>query len=85
MNAGQLDEAIALLESAPRQERLSAKPSQLLREAYNRRALMRYGADRIEDAIADMTRSLEIDPSQTDLRAQLDRARERLDRIKALR
>ena len=31
-----------------------------------------------------MTRSLDIDPSQEDIRAQLARARERWERIKAL-
>ncbi len=84
LSAGRLDEAIALLEPASRGDHPNPKAARLLRDAYNRRALVRYGADRIQDAIADMTRSLDIDPSQADIRAQLARARERWERIKAL-
>ena len=84
LDAGRLDEAIALLDPAYRDDRTNPKPARLLRDAYNRRALVRYGSDRIQEAIADMTRSLDIDPSQADIRAQLARARERWERIKAL-
>jgi tetratricopeptide (TPR) repeat protein len=84
LSAGRLDEAIALLEPASRGDHPNPKTAQLLRDAYNRRALVRYGADRIQEAIADMTRSLDIDPSQADIRAQLARARERWERIKTL-
>ena len=84
LSAGQLDEAIALLEPASRGDHANPKAARLLRDAYNRRALVRYGTDRIQEAIADMTRSLDIDPSQEDIRAQLARARERWERIKAL-
>jgi tetratricopeptide (TPR) repeat protein len=84
LSTGRLDEAIALLEPASRGDHANPKAARLLRDAYNRRALVRYGADRIQEAIADMTRSLDIDPSQEDIRAQLARARERWERIKAL-
>lgn len=84
LSAGRLDEAIALLEPVSRGDHPNPKTARLLRDAYNRRALVRYGADRIQEAIADMTRSLDIDPSQADIRAQLARARERWERIKAL-
>jgi len=84
LSAGRLDEAIALLEPASRGDHPNPKAARLLRDAYNRRALVRYGVDRIQEAIADMTRSLDIDPSQEDIRAQLARARERWERIKAL-
>lgn len=84
LSAGRLDEAIALLEPASHGDHPKPKAARLLRDAYNRRALVRYGADRIQESIADMTRSLDIDPSQTDIRAQLARARERWERIKAL-
>lgn len=83
-DAGRLDEAIALLDSKPRANYPTSKSSRLLRDAYNRRALTRYGADRIAEAIADMNRSLQIDPAQPEIRTQLARARERLDRLKAL-
>ncbi|MEO5657337.1 MAG: tetratricopeptide repeat protein [Nitrospiria bacterium] len=82
-DAGRIDQAIALLESTPRSSPKS-KSSRLLRDAYNRRALTRYGADRIAEAIADMNRSLQIDPAQPEVRTQLARARERLERLKAL-
>ena len=84
LSAGRLDEAIALLEPASRGDHANPKAARLLRDAYNRRALVRYGVDRIQEAIADMTRSLDIDPSQADIRTQLARARERWERIKAL-
>jgi len=84
LSAGRLDEAIALLEPASRGDHPNPKTTRLLRDAYNRRALVRYGTDRIQEAIADMTRSLDIDPAQEDIRAQLARARERWERIKAL-
>jgi tetratricopeptide (TPR) repeat protein len=84
LSAGRLDEAIALLEPASRGDHPNPKTARLLRDAYNRRALVRYGTDRIQESIADMTRSLDIDPSQEDIRAQLARARERWERIKAL-
>jgi tetratricopeptide (TPR) repeat protein len=84
LTAGRLDEAIALLEPASRGDHADPKAILLLRDAYNRRALVRYGADRIQEAIADMTRSLDIDPSQADIRSQRARARERWERIKAL-
>jgi tetratricopeptide (TPR) repeat protein len=84
LSAGRLDEAIALLEPASRGDHPTPKAARLLRDAYNRRALVRYGADRIQEAIADMTQSLDIDPSQADIRAQLARARERWERIKTL-
>ncbi len=84
LSAGRLDEAIALLEPASRGDHPNPKTTRLLRDAYNRRALVRYGTDRIQESIADMTRSLDIDPSQEDIRAQLARARERWERIKAL-
>lgn len=84
LTAGRLDDAITLLEPASRGDRVDPKAILLLRDAYNRRALVRYGADRIQEAIADMTRSLDIDPSQADIRAQRARARERWERIKAL-
>ncbi|MBI3607213.1 MAG: tetratricopeptide repeat protein [Nitrospirae bacterium] len=85
LNAGQFDEVIALLEPVLRTAPDDPDSIRLLRDAYNRRALARYGADRIEDAVADMARSLEIDPAQPDLRARLSLARERLDRLKSLR
>ena len=84
LSVGRLDEAIALLEPASRGNHPDTKTTRLLRDAYNRRALVRYGADQIQEAIADMTRSLDIDPSQADIRAQRARARERWERIKAL-
>ncbi len=84
LDAGRLDEAIALLEPASRGDHPNPKAARLLRDAYNRRTLVRYGADRVQEAIADMTRSLDIDPSQEDIRAQLARARERWERVKAL-
>ena len=84
LSAGRLDKAIALLEPASRGNHPNPKTARLLRDAYNRRALVRYGADRIQEAIADMTRSLDIDPSQADIRAQLARARDRWERIQAL-
>jgi len=84
LSVGRLDEAIALHEPASRGNHPDTKTTRLLRDAYNRRALVRYGADRIQEAIADMTRSLDIDPSQADIRAQRARARERWERIKAL-
>lgn len=83
-DAGRLDETIALLESTPRPNHPTSKSSRLLRDAYNRRALTRYGADRIAEAIADMNRSLQIDPAQPEVRTQLARARERLERLNAL-
>jgi len=84
LSVGRLDEAIALLEPASRGNHPDTKTTRLLRDAYNRRALVRYGADRIQEAIADMTQSLDIDPSQADIRSQRARARERWERIKAL-
>ena len=84
LSAGRWDDAIALLEPAARGDHPNPKTARLLRDAYNRRALVRYGTDRIQESIADMTRSLDIDPSQEDIRAQLARARERWERIKAL-
>jgi tetratricopeptide (TPR) repeat protein len=84
LSVGRLDEAIALLEPASRGDHPDTKTTRLLRDAYNRRALVRYGADQIQEAIADLTRSLDIDPSQADIRAQRARARERWERIKAL-
>jgi tetratricopeptide (TPR) repeat protein len=84
LSAGRLDEAIALLEPASRGDHPNPKTTRLLRDAYNRRALVRYGTDRIQEAIADMTRSLDIDPSQADIRAQRARASERWERVKAL-
>ena len=85
LNAGQFDEVIVLLEPVLRTAPDDPDSIRLLRDAYNRRALARYGADRIEDAVADMARSIEIDPDQPDLRARLALARERLDRLKSLR
>ena len=84
LDAGRLDEAIALLEPSSRGDHPNPKAARLLRNAYNRRALARYGTDRIQESIADMTRSIDIDPSQEDIRAQLARARERWERVKAL-
>ncbi len=84
LSAGRLDAAITLLEPAARGDHPNPKTARLLRDAYNRRALVRYGTDRIQEAITDMSRSLDIDPTQADIRAQLARARDRWERIKAL-
>ncbi len=84
LESGRIDAAIAVLQSVPASDRATTTQGRLLRDAYNRRALIHYGADRIDDAINDMVRSLEIDPDQPDIRAQLARASERLDRIKTL-
>jgi cytochrome c-type biogenesis protein CcmH/NrfG len=53
-------------------------------EAYNQRAIDRYSDDHLEKAIADLRRSLELDPSQSEIRMQLTRAQARLNRLNAI-
>lgn len=84
LKAGRLDEAIRTLESAYRGASRDVQVSHLLTEAYNQRAVVRYAGDRLEGAMADLQRSLEIDPTQARIRAQLTQARERLRRLHAI-
>lgn len=84
LKAGRLDDAILTLESAYRGDSSDVQVSRLLTEAYNQRAVVRYSADRLEGAMADLQRSLEIDPTQAQIREQLTQARERLRRLHAI-
>jgi tetratricopeptide (TPR) repeat protein len=84
LKAGRLDDAILTLESAYRGDSSDVQVSRLLTEAYNQRAVVRYSADRLEEAMADLQRSIEIDPTQAQIRAQLTRTRERLRRLQAI-
>jgi Tfp pilus assembly protein PilF len=84
LKAGRLDDAIRTLESAYRSDSSDVQVSRPLTEAYNQRAVVRYSADRLEGAMADLQRSIEIDPTQDQIRAQLTQARERLRRLHAI-
>jgi tetratricopeptide (TPR) repeat protein len=84
LQAGRLDDAIRTLESAYRGDSPDVHVSRLLTEAYNQRAVVRYSTDRLEGAMADLQRSLEIDPTQDQIRTQLTQARERHRRLHAI-
>lgn len=84
LKAGRLDDAILTLESAYRDASSDVQVSRPLTEAYNQRAIIRYSDDRLEGAMADLQRSIEIDPTQAQIRAQLTQARERLRRLHAI-
>jgi hypothetical protein len=84
LKAGRLDDAIRTLESAYRGDSSDVQVSRPLTEAYNQRAIVRYSDDRLEGAMADLQRSIEIDPTQAQIRAQLTQARERLRRLHAI-
>lgn len=84
LQAGRLDAAIRTLESAYRAEPGDTEAGRLLCEAYNQRAVDRYSDDRLEEAIADLRRSLELDPSQSEVRLQLTKAQARLHRLNAI-
>jgi len=84
VDAGRLDEAIEILEAAYREAPSDAQTMRLLCDAYNRRAIARYSADRLEAALADLGRSLDINPDQPDIRMQRNLARERLQRLNAI-
>lgn len=81
LRAGLWNDAISVLESAHHTTPGDAETHRLLCEAYNRRAMTRYTTNQIEQAIADLTRSLELNPAQPDIRMQLGRAHERLQRL----
>lgn len=84
LDAGRLDAAIQTLESAYRVAPRDTEASRLLCEAYNQRAVARYSNDNLEEAIADLRRSLELDPRQSEIRMQLTRAQTRLHRLNAI-
>lgn len=84
LQAGRLDAAIQTLESAYRAAPGDTEASRLLCEAYNQRAIARYSDDNLEAAIADLRRSLDLDPSQSEIRIQLARAQARLHRLNAI-
>lgn len=84
LQAGRLDAAIQTLESAYRVAPGDAETGRLLCEAYNQRAVARYSDDHLEDAIADLRRSLELDPSQSEIHTQLTRAQARLHRLNTI-
>lgn len=84
LKAGRLDAAIQTLESVYRVDPGDTEGSRLLCEAYNQRAVTRYSDDRLKEAIADLRRSLELNPSQSEVRMQLTRAQTRLNRLNAI-
>jgi len=79
-----LDAAIQTLESAYHADPGDTEAGRLLCEAYNQRAVARYSDHHLEEAIADLRRSLELDPSQSEIRMQLTRAQVRLNRLNAI-
>jgi tetratricopeptide (TPR) repeat protein len=84
LNAGRLDAAVQAMESAYRAAPGDAETSRWLCEAYNQRAVARYSDDHLREAIADLQRSLELDPSQDEIRTQLTRAQSRLRRLSTI-
>lgn len=84
LNAGRLDAAVQAMESAYRAAPSNAETSRWLCEAYNQRAVARYSNDHLTEAIADLQRSLELDPSQHEIRTQLTRAQSRLRRLSTI-
>jgi tetratricopeptide (TPR) repeat protein len=84
LKAGRLDDAIETIESAYRVAPGDTEASRLLCEVYNQRAVARYSDNHLQGAIADLQRSLELDPGQSEIRMQLTRARVRLDRLNAI-
>jgi tetratricopeptide (TPR) repeat protein len=84
LNAGRLDAAVQTMESAYQAAPGDAETSRWLCEAYNQRAVARYSDDHLRDAIADLQRSLELDPSQHEIRTQLTRAQSRLRRLSTI-
>ncbi len=81
---GHLDAALDLLEES---HQIAPNDRRLIRElpkVYNRRALKYYREEKLALAVADLKRSLEIDPDQREIRTQLKQVKTRMGLLKKI-